>query len=78
MGFKASGGGTGWQNKPEAQAEGRAGPGVEFWIRLIPSCPAQSQGAGEGWEGQRRDLHVETGMGDQQEPGSGNEEVIDG
>ena len=45
-GVQSSGGGTGWQNKPEAQAEGGAGPGVGSQVRLIPSCPTQSQRAG--------------------------------
>ena len=81
-GVQSSGGGTGWQNKPEAQAEGGAGPGVGSQVRLIPSCPTQSQragGSGVGWGGRQRwDLHVEIGMGDQQEPGSGNQEIIAG
>lgn len=45
-GVQSSGWGTGWQNEPEAQAEGGAGPGVGSQVRAIPSCPAQSQRAG--------------------------------
>ena len=56
-GVQSSGGGTGWQNKPEAQAEGGAGPGVGSQVRLIPSCPTQSQragGSGVGWGGETK------------------------